>query len=54
MVATTKYLTKGLEGVLYSDIKCIMGNGHIHLTCGQNDRETRLKTLSSRNFVAGR
>ena len=50
---------------LYSKIQCIMGNGHMGTTyphppstppppppaCGQNDRQTRLKTLPFRRFV---
>ena len=41
---------------LYSEVQCIMGNGHMGPPppyCGHNDGQTRLKTLPSRNFVGG-
>ena len=39
---------------LYSEVQCIIGSGHIlAFPCGQNDRQTRLKTLPSQNFVGG-
>ena len=37
-------------GSLYSEVQCIMGNGHM----GPVDRQTRVKTLPSRNFAGGR
>ena len=41
-------------GALYSEVQCMMSNGHMGTPCGQNDRQTRLKTLFSCNFVGGR
>ena len=39
---------------LYSEVQCIMDNGHIVTPCEQNGGQTRLKTLPSRNFVGAR
>ena len=44
-----------LVGAMYSEFQCIMGNGLMGTpSFGQNDRQTRLKTLPSRNFVGER
>ena len=40
-------------GALYSEVQCIMGNGHMGPPFSDN-RQTRLKTLPCRNFVNGR
>ena len=42
-------------GVLYGEVQGIMGNGHKGAVPmnAQADRQTRLKTLPSRNFVGG-
>ena len=42
----------GGEGVLYSEVHCIMGNGHMG-TSQQSDKQTPVKTLPFRNFVGG-
>ena len=38
---------------LYSQVQCIMGNGHMGTPCKQADRQTWLKTLPSHNFIGG-
>ena len=43
---------RGLEGVLYSEIQCIMGNGHMGTT-PWTDRQTPMKALLSHNFIGG-
>ena len=40
---------------LSGEVQCFMGNGHMGPSAyGQNDRQTRLKTFPSHNFVGGR
>ena len=41
-----------MGGVLYSEVQCIMGNGHMGIPLWI-DRHTPVKTLPSRNFVDG-
>ena len=50
-------LSGGGQGwVLYSEFQWIMGNGHMGtpLPPGENDGQTRLKTLPSRDFLGGK
>ena len=42
-----------MGGGLYGEVQCIMDNDHMGTPCEQNDRQTRLKTSPSRNFVIG-
>ena len=43
-------------GGLYSEVQCILGNGHIGIPCGQTQTQTHthVKILPSHNFVGGR
>ena len=43
-------------GARYGEVQCIMVNGYMgpHSPTCETDRQTRVKTLLSRNFVAGR
>ena len=41
-----------VEGVLYSEVQCIMGNGHMGPSPPVT-RQTPVKTLPSRKFVCG-
>ena len=41
----------GARRSLYCEIQCIVDNGHMGLPYGQNDRQTRLKTLHSRTSL---
>ena len=43
-----------MAGGLYSEVQCIMGNGHIGTPSNPVNRQTRTKTLPSRNFVERR
>ena len=39
------------QGVLYSEVQCIMDNGHMGTLPLWTDRHTAVKTLPSRNFL---
>ena len=41
---TVRYGEKGLGTFLYSQVQCIMSNGH--MDPGQNDEQTRLKKIT--------
>ena len=53
------HVWKGAEAVacgwvLYIEVQCIMGNGHMGTRSGQNDRQADMKILPSSNFIGGR
>ena len=46
--------SRAVVGSLCSEVKCIMGNGHMETPSNPVNRQTRTKTLPSRNFVGRR
>ena len=44
---------QGWGGILYSEVQCIMGNGHKGSPHGQNDGQTGLKTLLPTTLLVG-